>query len=196
MADDIKIKLGLDATELFNGISKATADLNKLSATKVDIQEGPIIADLNKIEQEAKQTGDAIDKNLSAGAAGGSGLDALKGKLGGFGDMFSKLGAESGGLGNAFQSLTGGVTSLVPGLGSLSGVLATGGIAAGIAAVGAGIAYSIDKGKEFETQLASLSSITGVSGPALDDLGEKAKVMAGKFGTDATANIESFKTIL
>jgi TP901 family phage tail tape measure protein len=190
MADDIQIKLGLDATELFNGISKATADLNKLSATKVDIQEGPIIADLNKIEQEAKQAGNAIDKNL------GGGVESAKGKFGGLGDMFQGLGAQTGGLGNAFQSLTGGVTSLVPGLGSLSGVLATGGIGAGIAAVGAGIAYSIDKGKEFETQLASLSSITGVSGAGLEDLGAKAQAMAAKFGTEASANIDAFKTIL
>lgn len=190
MADDIKIKLGLDATELFNGITKATGELNKLSTTKVDIQEGPIIADLNKIEQEAKQTGDAIDKNL------GGGVESAKGKFGGLGDMFKGLGAETGGLGNAFQSLTGGVTSLVPGLGSLSGVLATGGIGAGIAAVGGGIAYAIDKGKEFETQLASLSSITGVSGAGLDDLGQKAQAMAAKFGTEASANIDAFKTIL
>jgi TP901 family phage tail tape measure protein len=190
MADDIKIKLGLDATELFNGITKATSELNKLSTTKVDIQEGPIIADLNKIEQEAKQTGDAIDKNL------GGGVESAKGKLGGLGDAFAGLGGQTGGLGNAFQSLTGGVTSLVPGLGSLSGVLASGGIAAGIGAVGAGIAYSIEKGKEFETQLASLSSITGVSGAGLDDLGQKAQAMASKFGTEASANIDAFKTIL
>ncbi len=190
MADDIKIKLGLDATELFNGITKATGELNKLSTTKVDIQEGPIIADLNKIEQEAKQTGDAIDKNL------GGGVESAKGKLGGLGDAFAGLGGQTGGLGNAFQSLSGGVTSLVPGLGSLSGILAGGGIAAGIAAVGGGIAYAIDKGKEFETQLASLSSITGVSGAGLDDLGQKAQAMAAKFGTEASANIDAFKTIL
>jgi TP901 family phage tail tape measure protein len=190
MADDIKIKLGLDATELFNGITKATSELNKLSTTKVDIQEGPIIADLNKIEQEAKQTGDAIDKNL------GGGVESAKGKLGGLGDAFAGLGGQTGGLGNAFQSLSGGVTSLVPGLGSLSGILAGGGIAAGIAAVGGGIAYAIDKGKEFETQLASLSSITGVSGAGLDDLGQKAQAMAAKFGTEASANIDAFKTIL
>ena len=199
MANDVELKLGLDATDLLNGLNKAIAELNKaigtISGTKVELNEAPIIADLNKIEKEAKETGNVLDKSLSGGAAAG-GLDTLKGKLGGFGDMLPNLSGGMGGLGNAFQSLTGGVTSLIPGLGSLSGVLAGGGITAGIAAVGAGIAYSIDKGKEFETQLASLSSITGVSGPALDDLGEKAKVMASKFGTDATANIESFKTIL
>jgi TP901 family phage tail tape measure protein len=179
-------------------LNKAIAQLNKaiadISNTKVDLNEAPIIADMNKIQAEAKQTGDAIDKSLSGGT--GNAVEGLKGKFGGLGDMFGKLGAESGGLGNAFQSLSGGVTGLVPGLGSLTGVLATGGIAAGIAAVGGSIAYSVDKGKEFESQLASLSSITGVSGDGLADLGEKAKVMASKFGTDASANIDAFKTIL
>jgi len=183
MADDIKINLGLDASGLTAGLQKATSEVQKLNTFKIDLNEAPAIADLNKIEAEAKQTGDAIEKGL------GSGADGLKGKLGGLTEGL-------GGLGGSFQSLTGGVTSLVPGLGSLSGVLAGGGITAGIAALGGGIAYSIEKGKEFETQLASLSSITGVSGAGLQDLGDKAQVMAGKFGTDASANIEAFKTIL
>lgn len=199
MASDLQIRLGLDASELLSSLNKAISELNKaisnINNTKVDINEAPIVADMNKIQAEAKETGAAIDKNLSGGAVGG-GLDSLKGKLGGFKDLIPGLSGGVGDLGSSFQALTGGVTSLVPGLGSVSGILAGGGIAAGIAAVGAGVAYSIDKGKEFETQLASLSSITGVSGPALDDLGEKAKIMASKFGTDATANIESFKTIL
>lgn len=183
MADDIKINLGLDASGLTAGLQKAASEVQKLNTLKIDLNEAPAIADLNKIEAEAKQTGDAIEKGL------GSGADGLKGKLGGLTEGL-------GGLGGSFQSLTGGVTSLVPGLGSLSGVLAGGGITAGIAALGGGIAYAIDKGKEFETQLASLSSITGVSGAGLQDLGDKAQAMAGKFGTDASANIEAFKTIL
>ena len=183
MADDIKINLGLDASGLTAGLQKATSEVQKLNTFKIDLNEAPAIADLNKIEAEAKQTGDAIGKGL------GGGVDGLKGKLGGLTEGL-------GGLGGSFQSLTGGVTSLVPGLGSLSGVLAGGGITAGIAALGGGIAYAIDKGKEFETQLASLSSITGVSGSGLQDLGDKAQAMAGKFGTDASANIEAFKTIL
>lgn len=183
MADDIKINLGLDANGLFAGLQKATVEVQKLNSVKIDLNETPAIADLNKIEAEAKQTGEAIDKNL------GGGVEGLKGKLGG-------LTGGLGDLGGSFQSLTGGVSSLVPGLGSLSGILAGGGITAGIAALGGGIAYAIDKGKEFETQLASLSSITGVSGSGLQDLGDKAQVMAGKFGTDASANIEAFKTIL
>ena len=130
MADDIRIKLGLDATDLFAGLNKATAEAQKaistIGNTKVDINEAPLITDLNKIETEAKETGTALDKVL------GGGLEGIKGKLGG-------LTGGLGDLGGSFQSLTGGVTSLVPGLGSLSGVLAGGGITAGVAALGAGI---------------------------------------------------------
>lgn len=148
--------------------------------------------EVGKIDDAAKK----VDASLSGIGDGG----AATGKLGGlFDSLTSKvpgLGGAVGNLGGSFQSLAGGVTGLVPGLGSLTGVLAGGGITAGIAAVGAGVAYSIEKGKEFETQLASLSSITGVSGAGLEDLGEKAKTMAAKFGTDASANIDAFKTIL
>jgi TP901 family phage tail tape measure protein len=148
--------------------------------------------EVGKIDDAAKK----VDASLSGIGDGG----AATGKLGGlFDSLTSKvpgLGGAVGNLGGSFQQLAGGVTGLVPGLGSLTGVLAGGGITAGIAAVGAGVAYSIEKGKEFETQLASLSSITGVSGAGLEDLGEKAKTMAAKFGTDASANIDAFKTIL
>lgn len=151
-------------------------------------------AEVSKIDDAAKK----VDASLS-GIGGGGGAAGI-GKMGGMFDGLSqKIPGLSGGLGNlggSFQSLAGGVTGLVPGLGSLTGVLAGGGIAAGIAAIGGGIAYAIDKGMEFETQLASLSSITGVSGAGLTDLGEKAKTMAAKFGTDASANIDAFKTIL
>jgi TP901 family phage tail tape measure protein len=155
---------------------------------------------VKKAQQEVAKIDDAA-KKVDASLAGiGDGGNAATGKIGGmFSGLTDKIPGLSGGLGNlggSFQSLAGGVTGLVPGLGSLTGVLAGGGITAGIAAVGAGVAYAIDKGKEFETQLASLSSITGVSGAGLQDLGNKAQTMATKFGTDASANIDAFKTIL
>ena len=169
--------------------------LNGESGTKayklIEEQVKKAQAEVSKIDDAAKK----VDASL-----GNIGGGATTGKLGGVFDSLTAkvpgLGGAIGNLGGSFQSLAGGVTGLVPGLGSLTGVLAGGGITAGIAAVGAGIAYSIEKGKEFETQLASLSSITGVSGAGLQDLGEKAKTMAAKFGTEASANIDAFKTIL
>ena len=69
---DLKISLGLDATELLSALQKAIAQLNKAIAdinnTKVDINEAPIISDMNKIQAEAKETGDAVNKSLSGGA--------------------------------------------------------------------------------------------------------------------------------
>lgn len=170
--------------------------LNGESGTKayklIEDQVKKAQAEVSKIDDAAKK----VDASLSGIGDGG----AATGKLGGLFDSLTAkvpgLGGAVGNLGGSFQQLAGGVTGLVPGLGSLTGVLAGGGIVAGVAAVGAGISYAIEKGMEFETQLASLSSITGVSGAGLTDLGEKAKTMAAKFGTDASANIDAFKTIL
>lgn len=170
--------------------------LNGESGTKayklIEDQVKKAQAEVSKIDDAAKK----VDASLSGIGDGG----AATGKLGGlFDGLTSKvpgLGGAVGNLGGSFQQLAGGVTGLVPGLGSLTGVLAGGGIVAGVAAVGAGISYAVEKGMEFETQLASLSSITGVSGAGLQDLGAKAQSMAAKFGTDASANIDAFKTIL
>lgn len=170
--------------------------LNGESGTKayklIEDQVKKAQAEVSKIDDAAKK----VDASLSGIGDGGAGA----GKLGGIFDSLTAkvpgLGGAVGNLGGSFQQLAGGVTGLVPGLGSLTGVLAGGGIVAGVAAVGAGISYAIEKGMEFETQLASLSSITGVSGAGLQDLGAKAQAMAAKFGTDASANIDAFKTIL
>ena len=170
--------------------------LNGESGTKayklIEDQVKKAQSEVSKIDDAAKK----VDASLSGIGDGGAGVGKLGGLFDGLTSKVPGLGGAVGNLGGSFQSLAGGVTGLVPGLGSLTGVLAGGGITAGIAAVGAGIAYAIDKGMEFETQLASLSSITGVSGAGLQDLGEKAKTMAAKFGTDASANIDAFKTIL
>lgn len=170
--------------------------LNGESGTKaykvIEDQVKKAQAEVSKIDDAAKK----VDASLSGIGDGGAGA----GKLGGIFDSLTAkvpgLGGAVGNLGGSFQQLAGGVTGLVPGLGSLTGVLAGGGIVAGVAAVGAGISYAVEKGMEFETQLASLSSITGVSGAGLQDLGAKAQSMAAKFGTDASANIDAFKTIL
>jgi len=90
MADDIKIKLGLDATELFNGITKATSELNKLAGSadkaeteikqldnqKVDIDIAPAESGLNSLAAKAKDLGSEIKssfnmQSLASGVAGG-----------------------------------------------------------------------------------------------------------------------------
>jgi TP901 family phage tail tape measure protein len=48
----------------------------------------------------------------------------------------------------------------------------------------------------YETGLAEVSSITGVTGAALDDLGKKAKASAEEFGGKATDSLNTYKILL
>jgi hypothetical protein len=90
MADDIKIKLGLDATELFNGISKATGDLNKLAITaditeaelkqldnkKVSIDTSEAESKLSNLAQQSESTSSSFLAGFGGGLAA-SGLSLL-----------------------------------------------------------------------------------------------------------------------
>ena len=50
--------------------------------------------------------------------------------------------------------------------------------------------------KTYESSLAEVSAITGVTGTGLEDLGEKARESSMKFGGEAVDSLESYKTIL
>lgn len=53
-----------------------------------------------------------------------------------------------------------------------------------------------DVGANFDAGLREVSAITGVTGEELDKLGSKARDLAKDFGTTATENLDTFKTIL
>jgi TP901 family phage tail tape measure protein len=67
-------------------------------------------------------------------------------------------------------------------------------------AVGASLAapflLSSNAANNYQSKLAELSAITGVTGSDLDKLGERAQSLALKFGVDVGGSIESFKLIL
>jgi TP901 family phage tail tape measure protein len=163
MADDIKINLGLDASGLTAGLQKATSEVLKLNTLKIDLNEAPAIAGLNKMETESKQTGNAIDKNI------GNSVDNVKDKIGGLSDSFK--GAFAGG--------------------ALAGIGAN--LAQGLVD---GFTSAVEAGTKFETALQSVAAVTGVSGAGLNDLGERAKDLAAKFGGSATTQLEAFQTVL
>ncbi|MEP7234482.1 MAG: phage tail tape measure protein, partial [Ignavibacteriota bacterium] len=59
-----------------------------------------------------------------------------------------------------------------------------------------GLTAALQAGVDFDKGLHDLSAITGVTGAALDDLGNKARESALKFGGDAATNITVYKGIL
>lgn len=70
---------------------------------------------------------------------------------------------------------------------------------AATAAVGlltAGFVKTVEIGKEFETGLAAVSAITGITGPKLDEIGNRAQDLAAKFGGSATTQLTSFQGVL
>lgn len=80
--------------------------------------------------------------------------------------------------------------------GGLIGGGVAGAVSQGIAILTEGIGKVISLGSEFQTGMAGLSAITGVSGDALDKLGERARDLAIQFGGGANAQIASMQGIL
>lgn len=76
-----------------------------------------------------------------------------------------------------------------------------GAVAAGAAAAGIGLALSsamsrsISKGREFESQLAELEAITGITGNRLQRLGDRSLELSKKYGTAASDIIEANKLV-
>jgi TP901 family phage tail tape measure protein len=63
-------------------------------------------------------------------------------------------------------------------------------------AIGADLNQAVQPGIEFNSQLKDLEAITGVTGPALENLGERARSMAKDFGGDASRSLETYKLLL
>ena len=104
---------------------------------------------------------------------------------------------------NASSALTaliptiGGTTAAVGGLGAAINIaLGPVGLAvaaiSGVVAVGVAAAKSVE---EFDTSLKDLSSLTGMTGEDLKDIGDSAVDLSMKFGASATSIVDSFKLI-
>lgn len=83
---------------------------------------------------------------------------------------------------------------------SFTGAFAGGALGGVFAQVGGllseGFSQAVASGMNFETALQSVSAVTGVVGPGLSDLGDRAKNLALQFGGSATTQLESFQTVL
>lgn len=78
------------------------------------------------------------------------------------------------------------------------GELATpaGAATAAIGLLTAGLAKSFQVGSDFQTNLASVSAVTGATGEGLDKIGQSAQDLAAKFGGGASEQLGVFQTTL
>jgi phage-related minor tail protein len=177
MADDIKIKLGLDAAELFNGLNKVTTELNQ-------------------VQNESKQTDQALDKmadiNTSSAVAD---VNKLSAAIDGVGDSAS-------GISGVFEGLKGGLGDALSG--GLIGGLVGGGLAAGVqAGVGAiidGFGAVVDAGRGLISAQGDLQAQTGATGEEFEALKNAAdEAFLGGVGesvAEATKVISNAKVVL
>ena len=153
------------------------------------------------VGQYKKQVDDA-NKTIKGFQGSVSGLSSsLSGMVSAFrsGDIM--------GFASGAKNASGALTALIPTIGGTSA--AVGGLGAaiqvalgpvglavaaisGVVAVGVAAAKSVE---EFDKSLKDLSSLTGMTGTDLKDIGDSAVDLSMKFGTSATSIVDSFKLI-
>ena len=177
MADDIRIKLGLDAAELFAGLNKVTSELNQLQG-------------------ESKQTEQSLDKIGDTNFAGAAAdADKLAASLDG-------VGTAAEGAGGILDGLKGGLSDAFSG--GLIGGLAGGGLAAGVqAGVGAivdGFGSVVDAGRGLISAQGDLQAQTGATGAEFEALKKEAEDAflggVGESVAEATKVISNATTVL
>ncbi len=147
MADDIKIKLGLDAAELFAGLNKVTTELNQ-------------------VQGESKQTEKSLegigDANLKGAAAD---ADKLAASLEGVGESAK-------GAGGAFEGIKAGLGDALSGgfIGGLIGGGVANAAAAGIGAIADSFGAVMTAGKELVSAQGNLQAATGATGAEFEAL--------------------------
>lgn len=196
MADDIKIKLGLDAAALFAGLQKAFSELSKLSGIDLNIGTDQVVSDLNKLQSEAKQSEQALDKmadtNLKEVA---SDADKLAKAVDGVGDAAK-------GTGGILDGLKGGLNDAFSGglIGSFIGGGIAGGVQAGIGAIVSGFGAVIEKGNALIAAQGDLQAQTGATGAEFEALKKEAEDAflggVGESVAEATKVISNAKTVL
>jgi len=130
---------------------------------------------LNGLQSEIKETQSELGK-----LGGGGALDGLK-------KSFAEGREQASAGGGMFGSLAGTIGQLASPVGAAT---------AAVGLLTAGLAATFTIGKEFETGLQSVSAVTGVTGAALEDIGNRAQAAAAKYGGSASDQLGVFQTAL
>ena len=160
---------------------------NALAALVLSGQQGSkaykdLVASIQATTKEANALDAAVkqvDKDVS-NVGKVSGIETLKNQF--------KEGREAAGAGGGmFGDLANKAGQLLSPIGLVT---------AAIGGISVGISKAVASGKEFETSLQAVSAVTGVTGAGLDDIGNKAKELASKFGGSSTDQLKAFQGTL
>lgn len=178
-------KLGLDAKDFISSMEQAaskagsiTTALNSSAGSSKTLADGFKSAntEATNLDKNVK----SIEGNLSKAASGGGALDGLTAKF-----KEGQSAAASGG--GIFGDLAGKLGQLATPAGAAT---------AAVAALGGALAAAYTIGSEFQQNLAGVSAVTGLTGPALDDIGDRARNLAKQFGGDASTQLQAFQGVL
>ena len=178
-------KLGLDAKDFISSMETAAAKagsittaLNSSAGSSKTLADGFKSAntEAGNLDKNVK----SIEGNLSKAASGGGALDGLTAKF----KEGQKAASEGGGM---FGSLATKIGELASPAGAAT---------AAVAALGGALTAAYTIGSEFQQNLAGVSAVTGLSGAALDDIGDRARNLAKQFGGDASTQLQAFQGVL
>ena len=156
-----------------NEVQKLVSSTGKPVAVNADTTQATKA--LNGLQSEIKETQSELGKLGGSGA-----LDGLK-------KSFQEGREQANSGGGIFGGIAGQLGQLVSPMGAAT---------AAAGALVAGLTATFTIGKEFETALQSVSAVTGVTGAALDDLGNRAQASAAKYGGSASDQLGVFQTAL
>lgn len=156
-----------------NEVQKLVSSTGKPVAVNADTTQATKA--LNGLQSEIKETQSELGKLGGSGA-----LDGLK-------KSFAEGREQANSGGGIFGGIAGQLGQLVSPMGAAT---------AAAGALVAGLTATFTIGKEFETALQSVSAVTGVTGAALDDLGNRAQASAAKYGGSASDQLGVFQTAL
>lgn len=177
---ELNVKINAAIESFLSAMKAANAEVQKLTngagkPVTVTADTSQAEKALGGLQTEIKETQSALGK-----LGGGGALDGLK-------NSFKEGQAQASAGGGIFGSLASSVGQLASPIGAAT---------AAVGLLGAGLTATFTIGQEFETNLKSVSAVTGVTGAALDDIGNRAQAAAAKYGGTASEQLGVFQTAL
>lgn len=177
---ELNVKINAAIESFLSAMKAANAEVQKLTngagkPVTVTADTSQAEKALGGLQTEIKETQSALGK-----LGGGGALDGLK-------NSFKEGQAQASAGGGIFGSIASSVGQLASPIGAAT---------AAVGLLGAGLTATFTIGQEFETNLKSVSAVTGVTGAALDDIGNRAQAAAAKYGGTASEQLGVFQTAL